>query len=276
MDLYKNVSYQLSRSLTLRYSSSFGLSSRLFARTIRPDVYAVYGLVRVADEIVDSYIGTEQLTLLDSLETETYAAIKRGYSTNPIVHSFALTAKAYGINKTLIAPFFESMRMDITPKKYDSTMYSVYIHGSAEVIGLMCLRVFCLNNTSLYKKLAPGAAKLGAAYQKVNFLRDMAADYKDLGRIYFPGVTYEKFNDTDKDKIVCDIQSDFDDARASLMQLPSNSRAAVMTSVVYYQALLDKLSKASVATLKTKRVRLSTFRKLWLLALSALRYKVYS
>lgn len=274
MELYQRVSYELSRHLTLSYSSSFGLNSRLFKRDIRDHVYAIYGLVRIADEIVDTYTGNDQRQLLDDLEAETYGALQRGYSPNPVVHAFAHTANRYGIDRELIAPFFASMRMDLTPKAYTSDAYTTYIHGSAEVIGLMCLRIFCLGNTQRYDTLSTGAAALGSAYQKVNFLRDVAADYTVLGRMYFPGVTYETFSEQDKALIVASIQADFSSAQSSLEKLPRNSRAAVMTSVVYYQKLLSRLNTATVATIKTKRLRIATPHKLWLLISTALKYKV--
>jgi len=274
MDLYKAVSYDLSRILTLRYSSSFGMSSRLFSRSVRQDIYAIYGLVRIADEIVDSYNGADRQSLLQDLETEVNAAIKRGYSTNPIVHAFALTATQYAIEASLIAPFFASMRMDLVPTLYKDKDYATYIYGSAEVIGLMCLKVFSQNDSQLYTTLSGGARVLGAAYQKVNFLRDMASDYNELGRLYFPNVEYSKFSEKDKQTIIASIEDDLDHAEASLRQLPKNSKAAVMLSVKYYRRLLKQLKKASVADIKSRRVRINAFEKLWLFALTALRYKV--
>jgi phytoene/squalene synthetase len=274
MDLYKRVSYELSRTLTLRYSSSFGLSSRLFSSSVQQDIYALYGLVRVADEIVDSYPGADRQALLDNLEAETYAAIQRGYSTNPIVHAFALTAAHYGIDKDLIAPFFKSMRMDLTPLDYTDSGYSTYIYGSAEVIGLMCLKIFCQGNNNQYDDLVAGARGLGAAYQKVNFLRDIASDYTDRGRVYFPGVVYDTFNDDDKQTVIASIKKDLTAAKPSLAKLPANSRAAVMLSVMYYRQLLARLEKASVTDIKTRRIRINAVEKLWLFVIAVVRYKV--
>lgn len=276
MDLYNAVSRELSRHLTLRYSSSFGLSSRLFSRAIRSDIYAVYGLVRIADEIVDTYTGSDKQQLLDDLETETTAAIARGYSTNPIVHAFSQTAGRYGIDKALIEPFFASMRMDIHPETYTQADYQTYIYGSAEVIGLMCLRVFCAGDTARYETLTPGACALGAAYQKVNFLRDIAADHHELGRMYFPDVQYDTFSDEDKHAISADIGADFAAAQSSLAQLPRSSKAAVMLSVMYYRRLLRRLERTSVDDIKTSRLRIGTPRKLWLLLITVVRYRVLS
>jgi phytoene synthase len=261
MDLYTAVSYKLSRQLTLKYSTSFGISSLLFGRTVRRHIFAIYGLARIADEVVDTYRGVDALSVLDSLESNTLSALKSGYSTNPIIHSFAVTAIEYDIKDDLIAPFFASMRIDATPNGYSQDMYKEYIHGSAEVIGLMCLRVFCNNNQAQYKKLEQGAAALGAAYQKVNFLRDLAADYKELGRVYFPGVTFESFDIKTKQKIIRDIESDLKKADKAIRQLPRSSRVAVQVSRAYYGALLGRLENASAEHIKKSRIRVSDIKK---------------
>jgi phytoene synthase len=271
MDLYDTVAYQHAKDLTLAYSSSFGLSSRLFAAPIRKHIYAIYGLVRIADEIVDTYAAAGAREVLDTLEQETYAAIKRQYSANPIVHAFAKTAHTYGITKQLIKPFFESMRMDLLPKTYTDARYQVYIYGSAEVVGLMCLKVFCGGDEVFYDALAPGAQRLGAAYQKVNFLRDVRADYDLLGRTYFPGVAYDQFSDDEKAQIVSDIEADFDAAREVIHKLPPASRRAVATSYAYYHTLLDKLRETPIAAIKQERVRVSGAHKLWLMATTLLK-----
>ncbi len=264
MDAYTDIAYDHAKSLTLHYSSSFGLSSRLFARDIQPHIYAIYGFVRVADEIVDTYKGIDADTLLDSFEQETYAAIARRYSTNPIVHAFALTAETYGITRTIIAPFFQSMRMDLQPRTYDDISYATYIHGSAEVVGLMCLKVFCEGDEHLYDTLRSGAASLGAAYQKVNFLRDVREDYEELGRLYFPGLTFETLDDTAKRAIVKDIEHDFASALPAIKRLPVSCRAAVETSYIYYTELLQKLKDTSAARIKRQRIRITAIRKLQL------------
>lgn len=266
MELYEKVAYQVSKLVTERYSTSFSMSSRLFDDSIRADVYAVYGLVRVADEIVDTYRGGDADELLARLENDTYAAIARGYDTNPIVHAFALTAKKYGINDTLIRPFFESMAMDLeVTGEYTIERYETYIYGSAEVVGLMCLRVFCGGDDTSYQSLVPGARALGAAYQKVNFLRDVAADHDELGRLYFPGVTYEQFDEVQKARIIEDIEQDFAHAKSYVSKLPDNSRKAVSLSMLYYGELLQKIKATSAETLKQERVRIDGARKLWLL-----------
>ena len=271
MELYDKVSYKASRDLTLAYSTSFSKSIGLFDKAIQPHIFAIYGLVRIADEIVDTYVGSDKQALLNSLETETYEAIKRGYSANPIVHAFARTAKQYGIGKTLLRPFFESMAMDIDPPEYTQKLYEKYIDGSAEVVGLMSLQVFVGEDKKAYEKLEKGARALGAAYQKINFLRDMAADYKVLHRIYFPGVTYESFGDKDKNKIVKDIQSDLMAAKKSLAKLPTTSRHAVELSLVYYEALLEKLKRTPAATIKKRRVRINDAQKAVLFAQTSIK-----
>lgn len=265
MELYEKVSYELSKRLTERYSTSFNMSSRLFDRTIRDDIYAIYGLVRIVDEIVDTYRGADAKSLLENLETTTYAAIERGYDTNPIVHSYALTAKKYGIDSELIRPFFASMAMDLMPAQYTDELYESYIYGSAEVVGLMCLRVFCAGDGARYDELKPGAQALGSAYQKVNFLRDIAADYEELGRLYFPGVAYDKFDDEQKRRIVADIEHDFEKARAYADKLPANSRRAVKLSMSYYGELLTRIKLTPAEVLKTRRLRISNARKIMLL-----------
>jgi phytoene/squalene synthetase len=261
VDLYTTTSYELSERITLRYSTSFSKSSRLFSAKIRPHIFAIYGLVRIADEIVDTYDGTDKQAQLDALERETYHALKVGYSTNPIVHSFACTATAYGITKELIDPFFKSMHMDLTPQNYNESLYQKYIYGSAEVIGLMCLRVFSENTQTTYAQLESGAKALGAAYQKVNFLRDIASDYKERGRVYFPNVQFESFSDSEKETIITDIQADFSAAKPYIDKLPKNARKAVGLSYAYYHELLKKLAATPVHHLKQQRIRLSNIQK---------------
>lgn len=261
MDLYAKTSYELSRHLTLRYSTSFGKSTKLFSADIQPHIFAIYGLVRIADEIVDTYEGADKATLLDELEQTTYQTIKSGYSTNPIVHAFALTAREFNITKPLIAAFFESMRLDLSPQTYIQKLYVTYIYGSAEVIGLMCLKVFTGGNEDEYKKLEKGARALGAAYQKVNFLRDIASDFHDRQRVYFPGITFESFNDDEKMAIIKDIRRDFDTAKRAVDKLPANAHKAVALSFAYYGALLDKLEKTPAETIKTSRVRVPDAKK---------------
>ncbi len=263
MDLYERTSYHLSKELTNSYSTSFSLSMRLFSPNIREHVYAVYGMVRIADEIVDSYAGKDQRLLLDELEKEVKAAVKRGYSTNPIVHSYALTAHRYNIPNTLVTAFFKSMRMDLHKVTFDTALYETYIYGSAEAVGLMCLKIFT-DDEALYLKLEKGARHLGAAYQKVNFLRDIKADHEALDRWYFPYASFESFDDKIKARIIKDIEKDFVIAQKGADGLPENSRRAVQLSISYYQTLLNKIKSVPASKLKTHRLRLNNLHKLGL------------
>lgn len=262
MELYTRVSYAISQRITLDYSTSFGSSTKLFSSDIRPYIYAIYGLVRIADEVVDVYRGDDSLALLRELEAEVYASLKRGYSVNPVVHSFSQTAVKFDITEELIRPFFESMAMDIAPAEYNEQLYERYIYGSAEVIGLMCLKVFVYGNSEEYERLESGARALGSAYQKVNFLRDMAADYNELGRVYFPGVTFDTFDEAAKHEIIQDIEAELGRARRALVKLPLSSRRAVGLSVAYYGALLKKLKQTAAADIKQRRVRINNGHKL--------------
>ena len=269
MDLYSGVSYELSKSLTGRYSTSFSLSSKLLDGSIRRHIYAIYGVVRLADEIVDTYRGTDAEKHLEELKEEVYRAIRGGFSVNPIVHAFAATARQYGIGSDLVDPFFDSMQIDLRPQAFNQELYETYIYGSAEVVGLMCLRVFVEGNNKLYEQLKEGARALGAAYQKVNFLRDMKADYKELGRVYFPGVLFESFTEDDKQLIVADIERDFEVAKQSIDRLPASARRAVKASYYFYKELLRKLDNASAAELTSSRLRVRDANKLFILAKAA-------
>jgi phytoene synthase len=260
MDLYTKTSYDTSKLVTTAYSTSFGLSIRLFEASLRPHIYAIYGLVRIAVEIVDTYQGSDQKEQLDALELQTKQALASGYSTNPVVHAFAQTARTYHITNTLIAPFFKSMRMDLAPKTFDQKLYDTYIYGSAEVVGLMCLKVFTSDDTR-YSTLEPGAKRLGAAYQKVNFLRDIAADAEGLGRWYFPTGSFAAFDAKAKDAIVKDIEKDFAAAAKAIVKLPDSCRKAVTLSHQYYSELLKRIKLTSADDLKRTRIRVNNTQK---------------
>lgn len=266
MGLYDATSLEASKLFTKRYSTSFSMSTNLFDDTLRPHIYAIYGLVRIADEIVDTYRGEDASELLERLEQDVYQGIERGYDTNPIVHAFSLTAREYDISKNLIAPFFESMAMDLRPVEYTQERYDTYIYGSAEIVGLMCLRVFCKGDDERYESLMEGAKYLGSAYQKVNFLRDIAADYTDLGRLYFPGIAYDTFSEADKEAIVQDIEHEFAAADAYIAKLPDSCQRAVRLSRLYYGELLKEIKQTPADILKTKRIRVADGRKVWLYA----------
>lgn len=268
MEQYRSVSGEVSRLITKRYSTSFSIASSLFGGSIRPHIYNIYGLVRIADEIVDTYSGSDALQLLDSFEKELQQAMARGYSTNPVIQAFVYTASTFDIGQELISPFFQSMRVDTSKKSYSESEYKEYIYGSAEVIGLMCLKVFCMGDHEEYRKLMPGAKSLGSAFQKVNFLRDMASDKESLGRYYFPIGDYDDFDDGTKDAIIKDIQNDFNTAKSAINQLPSNSRIAVTVAYKYYLSLLRKLKSENAARIKLERVRVNNFEKLSILGLT--------
>lgn len=273
MDQYTKTAYRLAEQLTKDYSTSFSLSSRLFSASIRPHIYAIYGLVRVADEIVDTYQGVESARLLDELERQTLELLSqpRPFSANPIVHAFVLTAQKFKIDAMLITPFFASMRMDLTMQAFTREQYDQYIYGSAEVIGLMCLRVFTEGDSKQYSTLQEGAQALGRAYQKVNFLRDIEADHTERQRWYFPNGTFADFDASKKQHIESEIETDFTTARQSLPSIPSGARKAVATSYAYYYELFEVLKKSSPDSLKTERQRVPNPRKLALMAREVLR-----
>lgn len=265
MDLYQRVSQDISRIVTERYSTSFSMASRVFSPLVRQDIYNIYGFVRIADEIVDSYSGSDALALLNDLEHQLENDIHRGFSTNPVLQAFVLTANKYAIDSSLIKPFMKSMKMD-AQKKYHPSRYNEYIYGSAEVIGLMCLKVFCQNDSKLYASLESGARSLGSAFQKVNFLRDLADDNNQLGRYYFPIGTYESFDDSIKNEIISDIRHDFAMAEPAIRSLPVTARRAVEASYRYYLRLLLMIERTPAKTLKVERVRIPNWQKLLLLA----------
>ncbi len=269
MEQYTAISYKVSNLVTNAYSTSFGLSIRLFHPSLRSHIYAVYGLVRIADEIVDTYVGADQRELLDTLEDETTRALQSGYSTNPIVHAFVQTARTYQITNDILAPFFESMRMDLTPKTFDQHTYEKYIYGSAEVVGLMCLKIFTTSQKQ-YDTLKDAAKKLGSAYQKVNFLRDIAADADELGRWYFPNSSKETFDETIKQAIIIDIEEDFLAGSQGITALPISSQKAVRLSYSYYLQLLKKIKRTPASDLLQRRVRINDPQKIVLLVRTVL------
>ncbi|HSE29724.1 MAG TPA: phytoene/squalene synthase family protein [Candidatus Saccharimonadales bacterium] len=266
MDTYNSVSQSASQALTKAYSTSFGIAIKLLPRAMRRHIYNIYGLVRLADEIVDTYRGADMLELLNDLEHETYISTTRQYSPNLIVNSFALSAKKFGIDKQIVEPFFASMRMDVDKTgAYSKTQYQKYIHGSAEVVGLMCLRVFCNGDDKHYYELLPYAQSLGAAFQKVNFLRDIKQDVSELHRSYFPGVNLSRITEEQKDQIIADIKKDFKNAHIGLLKLPRKVRPAVMTAYNYYLALLNKIESSPVEKLLSERIRIPDHSKISLL-----------
>lgn len=275
MDQYTATAYRLAEVLTKDYSTSFSLSSRLFSPSIRRHIYAIYGLVRVADEIVDTYQGKDARSCLDSLEKEILSLLKEThpFSPNPIVYAFIRTAQTYEIDTTLITPFFHSMRMDLELQRFTKDQYDEYVYGSAEVIGLMCLRVFTENDTEVYESLKSGAQALGSAYQKVNFLRDIEADATERHRWYFPHTSMERFNDTAKQQIEDEIEQEFAAARQVLSAIPRTARKAVATSYAYYYELFSVLRRYSAEEIKQSRRRVPNYRKMSLMVREVLKIR---
>ncbi|MFN5219013.1 MAG: phytoene/squalene synthase family protein [Sphingomonadales bacterium] len=268
IQLFDKTSSDISKRVALNYSTSFSLGIRLLAREYRWAVFAIYGFVRVADEIVDTFHNHDKRKLLQEFKEQTYAAIEAGISTNPVLHSFQMAVHQFGIGKDLIEPFFVSMALDLDKNSYDDEGYETYIYGSAEVVGLMCLRVFCNNNQSQYDALLPHARSLGAAFQKVNFLRDLKSDIDERGRIYFPGVDFDAFSEKDKIAIISDIKKDFADALIGIKKLPVGCRLGVYTAYIYYLKLLEKIQNSSAEEIAGNRIRIPNGQKLMLLAKS--------
>lgn len=266
MNLYDRTTFGCSRLITQEYSTSFTLGIKTLAPKFRLPVYAVYGFVRYADEIVDTFHGFDKQRLLADFRADTHRAIDEGISLNPVLHSFQLVVNRYGIDRDLIEAFLHSMEMDLTETKYAPDGYQEYIYGSAEVVGLMCLRIFCEGDAALYDRLKADARKLGAAFQKVNFLRDLKADYDERGRTYFPGVNFNAFTERDKKAIEADIQQDFDDALRGIRQLPRSARLGVYLAYRYYLRLFDKIKALPPSRIREARVRVPDVQKLLLLA----------
>jgi phytoene synthase len=271
MDLYNKTCMECSKLVTNRYSTSFSLGIRVFDQKYRPPIYAIYGFVRFADEIVDTFHGYSKKDLLNRFREDTYRAIEEKICLNPILHTFQEVVNEYGIEKELIDAFLDSMEMDLYHNDYGEDMYKKYIYGSAEVVGLMCLRIFCEGNDALYQRLKSPACSLGSAFQKVNFLRDMASDYEDRGRVYFPGVDFTRFTNEDKIDIEKDIEKDFSEAYKGILQLPQGARFGVYLAYVYYIKLFEKIRNAPAKRITTERIRVPNGRKLMLLLSSALR-----
>jgi phytoene/squalene synthetase len=248
--------------VTVRYSTSFSSAIKLLHQDLRASIFNIYGFVRFADEIVDTFHDHDKPFLLEEFKKETFESIKRGISLNPILNSFQQTVNQYQINHELIHAFFKSMKSDLTQNKYDRQGYEEYIYGSAEVVGLMCLYVFCEGNKGLYEKLKQPAQALGAAFQKVNFLRDIKADFNDLSRLYFPGCDFHNFTEPDKLQIETDIEKDFQDAYHGILKLPIKARFGVYVAFKYYYPLFRKIKSTKPHHILHKRIRIPDYHKL--------------
>ena len=271
MDLFHEVCRECSQRTTERYSTSFSSAIRLLHKDLRTPIYNIYGFVRFADEIVDTFHEYDKPTLLAEFREDTWKAIERGISTNPILHSFQETVNEYHIGHDLIEAFFRSMEFDLDRKAYDSKGYKEYIYGSAEVVGLMCLYVFCGGNADLYSNLKPYAQALGSAFQKVNFLRDMKADFHELSRTYFPGIDFSNFTEKHKQQVEDDIAADFQKAYEGILQLPIKSRFGVYVAYKYYLSLFNKIKKSKPQVLLNDRVRIPNYHKAAILVRAGLR-----
>ena len=271
--IFDKVSEECSRNVTELYSTSFSLATRLLDKSIRQDIYNIYGFVRFADEIVDTFHEYPKKNLLDRFEKELYYAIKQKISLNPILNSFQITVNKYKIDKKLIKAFLKSMRWDLEKKIYKNEAdYKEYIYGSADVVGLMCLNVFVKGDLKEYSKLKLAAISLGSAFQKVNFLRDLNSDFELLNRTYFPGLDVENFDENSKIKIIEEIETDFKIALEGIYKLPSEARFGVYTAYKYYSRLLKKLKKTPSIKIKKSRIRVPNYEKMGVLAKSYLKY----
>lgn len=274
MALFNKTALECSKLITERYSTSFTLGIKTLDRKFHLPIYAIYGFVRYADEIVDTFHEYDKKTLLERFKHDAYQAIEEGISLNPILHSFQMVVQQYKIEPELIDAFLKSMEMDLHYQDYNSAGYDDYIYGSAEVVGLMCLRVFCEGNCQEFDRLREPARKLGAAFQKVNFLRDMKSDFIERGRTYFPGVDFNNFCLEQKQMIESDIQRDFDDAYVGIMNLPRGARMGVYLAYMYYQTLFNKIKRLPASRIQNERVRVPNPQKLALLAQTYLKYRL--
>lgn len=276
VELFDNTALKVSRLVTEKYSTSFTLGIKTLHKRFREPVFAIYGFVRYADEIVDTFHNHDKQELLDRFRKDTYDAIEARLSLNPILHSFQWAVNTYHIENSLIDAFLHSMEMDISEHKYSQQGYEEYIYGSAEVVGLMCLRVFCEGDDRLYQSLKTPARRLGAAFQKVNFLRDIKSDYKERGRTYFPGVDFEKFSQESKRAIETDIQRDFDAAYEGIKRLPKGARLGVYLAYIYYLNLFSKIKNLPVTRVLSERIRIPDSRKAILLFQTYIRHSFNS
>ena len=273
--IFDKVSQDCSKSVTNSYSTSFSLATKMLSKSIRQDIYNIYGFVRFADEIVDTLHDYNKKELLNRFIDELNYSLKNKISTNPILNSFQSTVNKYKIDYKLIDSFLKSMKMDLKKVKYNTEKeYKEYIYGSADVVGLMCLKVFLSGNEKSFKKLKPNAMALGSAFQKVNFLRDFNADFNDLNRIYFPNLDFKNFNEESKKIIMDDIENDFKKALNGIYELPNNSKFGVYAAYKYYKRLLNKLKRTSHLKIKNERVRVPNYQKVDVLARSYVRYRL--
>ncbi|MFH6969111.1 phytoene/squalene synthase family protein [Flavobacterium sp. FlaQc-28] len=273
--LFDDVSFKCSKLVTKNYSSSFSIAVKMLSPSIRDAIYSIYGFVRFADEIVDSFHDYEKENLIDDFEKEYYKALNLGISLNPILNSFQHTVKEYNITDDLVQAFLKSMKQDLTKSSYNTqTEYADYIFGSADVVGLMCLKVFTKGNNTKYEQLKNEAMRLGSAFQKVNFLRDLKDDNLILNRTYFPSINLNNFTEAAKTQIISEIEDDFNIAYQGIVKLPIEAKFGVYTAYIYYKKLLTKLKNTPYHEIGNSRIRVSNYTKAGLLAQSFVTYKL--
>ena len=273
--LFDQVSESCSRIVTESYSTSFTLATKMLDSSIRQDIYNIYGFVRFADEIVDSFHNYDKKELLDLFEKDLKKSIEHKISLNPILNSFQKTIHSYQIDYELVDSFLNSMKLDLDKKKYlTKKEFDQYVYGSADVVGLMCLKVFVKGNKNQYDNLRPYAMSLGSAFQKVNFLRDLKADHDGLNRSYFPNLNIDEFDEPSKKIILDEIDKDFRHALKGIFKLPSSARFGVYTAYKYYLKLLNKLRKTHPLKIKSSRIRVPNYQKVNVLARSYVRYRL--
>ncbi|MEZ4946159.1 MAG: phytoene/squalene synthase family protein [Cyclobacteriaceae bacterium] len=273
-ELYDKNAIKCSRLTTKAYSTSFSLGILCLHKELRDPIYSIYGFVRFADEIVDTFHQYDKKALLDNFKKETYKAIDDKISLNPILQSFQLTVHQYNIDHILIEQFLHSMEMDLNEKSYDQKSFEEYVLGSAEVVGLMCLKVFCNGDASTYDHLKPMAMRLGSAFQKINFLRDLNADYIGMGRSYFPGIDLDAFNDDAKKQIEDSIAEDFQEGYKGIQQLPRGSKLGVYVAYLYYLSLFKKIRNTPSEYVMKKRIRIRNRHKFSILFFSYLKHQL--
>ncbi|EMR01780.1 phytoene/squalene synthase family protein [Cesiribacter andamanensis] len=273
MDLFSKTTFECSKLITQRYSTSFTLGIRTLHKRFHFPIYAIYGYVRYADEIVDTFHSHDKARLLERFRHDTRQALDEKISLNPVLHSFQQVVHEYGIEWELIEAFLHSMEMDLDHTQYERVGYEKYIYGSAEVVGLMCLRVFCEGDEDQYQQLKAPARSLGAAFQKVNFLRDIRSDFEERGRVYFPGVDFTEFTTAAKKQIEKDIEQDFADAYSGILRLPKGAQMGVYLAYLYYKKLFYKICSCPPSRILKERVRIPDQNKLLLLAQTMLRYQ---
>lgn len=272
-EIFDELSADCSKITTQKYSTSFSFGIYFLNKELRQPIYSIYGFVRLADEIVDSFHNFDKKYLLEKLKKDTYEALDMGISLNPVLNSFQNIFNKYQIDRELVSLFLRSMEMDLQETRYDTELYNAYILGSAEVVGLMCLKVFTNGNETDYERLKPYAMKLGSAFQKVNFLRDIKADYQLLNRNYFPNVNLAAFCDQQKRTIEIEIEDEFKQALIGIKLLPQSSRNGVYLAYLYYKKLFSKIKGLTADRIMTERIRISNHRKIGLMFDSVIRHK---